>query len=102
MPDQANISHTEHMMTLLVVVLVLTVLAAAATRYGADSRERTGNDAFKSPPRRHTVTGDLSALGARLARAAARPQRDTAGPQRDAGEERGPRSRYPRAKTSTA
>ncbi|MGD9987499.1 hypothetical protein [Pseudonocardia sp.] len=90
------------MMTLLVLVLVLSVLAAAATRYGADSRERTGNDAFKSPPRRHTVTGDLGALGARLARAAVRPQRDEAGPQRAAGERQGPHSQYPRAKTSTA
>lgn len=94
MPDQANRSHNERMTTLLVLVLVLTALAAAATRYGADSRERTGDAAFERPPRRHTVTGDLVALGSRLARAAARPQHSA--------DRQGVHSQYPRAKTSTA
>lgn len=98
MPDQANRSQHRGMTTLLVLVLVLAALSAAATRYGADSRERTGDDAFERPPRRHTVTGDLAALGSRVARAAARPQR-TADERAVA---QGVHSQYPRAKTSTA
>ncbi|WP_141566410.1 hypothetical protein [Pseudonocardia sp. N23] len=85
------------MTTLLVLVLVLAALSAAVTRYGADSRERTGRPAFERPPRRHTVTADVAALGSRLARATARPQR-TADERALA---QGVHSQYPRAKTST-
>ena len=94
MSDQANRSHNERMTALLVLVLVLAALSAAATRYGVDSRERTGDAAFERPPRRRTVTGDLAALGSRLARAATRPQHSADG--------QGAQSQYPRAKTSNA
>lgn len=64
----------------LLLLLVLVALALAAPRYGVDTRDsadwnparRYDEPAPVGP--RHTVRGDLAALGARLARAFSRPQ----------------------------
>ncbi|AEA27591.1 hypothetical protein Psed_5458 [Pseudonocardia dioxanivorans CB1190] len=100
------------MTTLLVLVLVMAVLSAAATRYGADSRDGDGRTPSltgeRIPRRRHFLRDDLAAIGARIARAATRPQRTPderalgRGARHDVDRSQGVQSQYPRAKTSTA
>ena len=76
----------------LILLAVLVLIAVAAPRYGVDSRDGADwNPArrYDEPPpvrRRHTVRGDLAALGRRITTAAGQS---------------GGHSQYPRAKTST-